>query len=185
MDEADLIARLRDGDARAMTDFVTHYRPALERVASGAISPALRNRISPDSVAQSVCRTFLDRMDADPFVVRDESRLWSLLCAIALTKVRERVRFHRRHKRSVEREIPIEAAPEPADRGAAPDEAVALRDAFEHLLSELGDEERRILLLKVEGRTQTAIAEEVGCSERTVRRLLHALEQRFRERLGA
>jgi hypothetical protein len=67
----------------------------------------VQRRVGPESIAQSVCRTFLRRAGDGQFQVRDEDALWGLLCAIALTKVRERVRFHRRHRRDLGRERPL------------------------------------------------------------------------------
>jgi RNA polymerase sigma-70 factor (ECF subfamily) len=178
MDDTDLIFGLRTGDERALGVFMTRYRPALERIAGSAIGVGLRARITPDSVAQSVCRTFLRRMEQNPYALQDGDALWSLLCAIALTKVRERVRFHRREKRAASREVSIDDAHGVVDPGVGPEEAL------EQVLAELGDEERRVLALRLQDKTQEAIAAEVGCSERTVRRLLKALDTRLRERLG-
>jgi len=176
-----LIRGLREGDEETMTAFVRRYRPALERIASGAISPGLQRRIGPESVAQSVCRTFLRRMGSDSFQLRDADSLWRLLCAIALTKVREKVRFHRRERRGVGREVPLDAAAGVASPGAPPpDEVAAFQEVFELALRELEAEERAVLELRLEGLTQPAIAEELGCSERTVRRLLTNLETRLR-----
>ncbi len=71
MDDRDLIEGLRNGSEQAMNVFVARYRPALERIADGAIAPNLKARISGESVAQSVCRSFLRRMDTNPYEVKD------------------------------------------------------------------------------------------------------------------
>ncbi len=184
MDDTDLIAGLRTGDERAMAEFVQRYRPALERIAAGAIAPELQKRVSPESVAQSVCRTFLRRMESNPYVLRDAGTLWSLLCAIVLTKVREKVRYHKRKRRGVGREVPLDDAKELTDAATPPpDELVAFHEAFQQVFDEIDEEERQILELRLYGKTQEEIAAELTCSERTVRRLLHALEQKLRSRL--
>lgn len=184
MDDSDLIQGLYDGEERAMTAFVERYRPALERIADGAIAPGLRNRISGDSVAQSVCRSFLRRMDADPYELQDADALWRLLCAIALTKVREQVRFHRRERRSTEREVPLEGAGDVPARSIPADEVVAFEEELQYVLAKMDDEERRILELRLSGKTQGEIATEMQCSERTVRRLLSGLDQKLRGWFG-
>lgn len=180
MDENELIAGLRDGDEQAMNAFVDRYRSSLERIADGAIAPGLRSRISGDSVAQSVCRSFLRRMDVNPYELRDADALWRLLCAIALTKVRERVRFHRRERRTSEREVPLDGAGDVEGQATPPDEAVAFEEELQYVLAKLEDEERRMLELRLEGLTQGEIAREMSCSERTVRRLLHNLDVKLR-----
>lgn len=166
-----------------MSAFVARYRPALERIADGRIAPRLRRRVGPDSVAQSVCRTFLRRMGDNPYVVADGDALWSLLCAIALTKVRERIRYHGRQRRDVGREVPLDAARRVGDGGRGPAEAVALNEAFEQALEGLRDEEQTVLMLRLRGKTQREIADDVGCSERTVRRLLTGIARRLRTQL--
>ena len=185
MDDTDLIEGLRTGHERAMDEFVERYRPALERIAAGAIAPDLRKRVSPESVAQSVCRTFLRRMHANPYELQDAGTLWGLLCAIALTKVREKVRFHRRQRRRTDREVPLEEAGEVADAAAlSPEVSAAFQEGLEQALLEIDAEERRILELRLYGKTQREIATELACSERTVRRLLHGLEEKLRNRLA-
>ena len=184
MDDADLISGLLATDEQAMAEFVRRYQPALERIAAGAISPELQRRVSPESVAQSVCRTFLRRMESNPYELRDAGALWSLLCAIVLTKVREKVRFHKRQRRDAGREAPLSEAKGLTDTAAVPpDELVAFQDAFRQIFEEIEDEERQILELRLNGKTQAEIAAEMECSERTVRRLLHGLELKLRDRL--
>jgi RNA polymerase sigma factor (sigma-70 family) len=180
-----LIEGLRTGDATAMTDFMRDYRPALERIAAGAIPPGMRRRVGPETVAQSVCRTFLRRMEADPFDVSDADSLWRLLCAIALNKARAKIRFHMRERRGVPRDVPIDAAAGVEDpRSPSPEEAAAFQEMLEQALGELDPEERAILELRLGGSTQEEVAAALGCSERTVRRLLAGLEARLKRRLA-
>jgi RNA polymerase sigma factor (sigma-70 family) len=67
---------------------------------------------------------------------------------------------------------------------AAPDEVVAFAEHLERLLATLEKEERLLLDLRLQDRSQGEIAETLGVSERTVRRLLRRLESRLREALG-
>jgi RNA polymerase sigma-70 factor (ECF subfamily) len=186
----ELIEGVRSGDDAALHRFFNTYGPALERLAARAIEPQMRRRFGPESIAQSVCRTFLRRARGDGFELTDGDALWRLLCAIALTKVREKVRFHMRHRRGLDREVPLDAdGRDPhgvsPDRSPPPDEQAAFADAFAHLVESLEDEERRVLELRLEDRTQQEIAAEVGCSERTVRRLMRRLETRLLEAFAA
>lgn len=178
---------LRTGDALVLTEFMDQYRPALERLASRRIKPGLQRRVGPETVAQSVCRTFLRRAGEGQFELADGDALWRLLCAIALTKVREKVRYHGRQKRSADREVPIEGVRRetPEVSGPSAEETVAFEEQLEQAVAGFSDEERRIFDFRLQDLTQAEIAEEVGVSERTVRRVLKRLEARMLELLDA
>ena len=62
--------------------------------------------------------------------------------------------------------------------GRVPEEAAAFADQFHYLLESLDQEERQIVLLRLEDRTQVEIAAAIRTSERTVRRLMKQLEER-------
>ena len=176
----DLVVGLRTGDPLVLARFFEHYGPALERLAARRIDPGFRRRVGPESIAQSVCRTFLRRAQGGEFEIADQDSLWGLLCAIALTKVREKVRFHRRQKRALDREVPLESGLRaPVRDGPSAEEEVLFTDAFDHVIGSLSEDERSIVDLRLQGETQVAIAERLGMSERTVRRIMAQLEQRL------
>ena len=148
-------------------------------------------REEPEDVVQSVCRTFLRRAQIGQFELPDSEALWRLLCAITLTKVRQKVRFHRRQRRSVDRERhfaprgddsrpaePEAVAPEPT-----PAEAAEFADQLQQLLAGMDEEERRLVELKLEQHTNLQMAKELSCSERTVRRILKRVQGRLRRML--
>jgi RNA polymerase sigma-70 factor (ECF subfamily) len=156
------------------------------------MAPHLLQRVGPDDVVQSVCRTFVRRAREGAFHLADTSSLWRLLCAITLTKVRQHVRFHYRQGRDVRRELVRHDNPqEPsdgmeawqADSDPTPAEAVAFADQMEQLLRDLGEEERCLVQLRLEGYTQEEIAAKIGCSERTVRRLLSRVRSQWKKLL--
>ena len=187
MDEWDrMIGGLRSGDSVVLGDFFRQYGPALERVAAGRIHPGLRRRVGPETIALSVCRTFMRRAADDQFTLEDDDSLWRLLCAITLTKVKEQTRFHLRQKRGVDRETDIDSLGEPpADTRPTPERAALFADEFNHLVDSLDEEERGILELRLSLQTHAQIANEIGCSERTVRRVLAGLRERFNAAFGS
>lgn len=188
-----LMRGLRAGDPRATRTFWNAYSPLLQEVAERRLAAALRRRVAPEDVVQSVCRTFLRRVQGGELVLDDAERLWHLLCAIALTKAREQARFHGRQKRALGREVPLDAPaasggvatgnPALIDPEPSP-EAALLADEIEAEILALEPEARDIVLLKIADLTNEAIAERVGCSERTVRRLLHKVRDQLAERLA-
>lgn len=178
-----MIAGVRAGEPRALHSFYERYGPSLERLAARAIAPGLRRRFGPESIAQSVCRSFVMRARADAYELTDAGRLWRLLCAIAISKVRQRSRHHLRQRRGVQREVHGDEAGDAFARSAAgaagPEEEAVFRERFQGLLDSLDDEERRVLELCLDGRSQQEIADELAVSRRTVRRVLARVEQRF------
>jgi RNA polymerase sigma-70 factor (ECF subfamily) len=183
-----LIQGLNSGDPEAARVFCRTYGQSLERLADKRIQPALRRRFGPESVCQSVCRSFLRRAGAGEYQLSDSEELWRLLCAITLTKVREKARFHRRQKRSVDREQGIDAdrevegknnAFEPVQQDPSPAQAAEFKEQFEQLLCQFDEEEQQIIELKLQEHTNDEIAARMGCSERTVRRLVQRLKARL------
>jgi RNA polymerase sigma factor (sigma-70 family) len=188
-----IIDGLLRGDPRAADTFYQQYGSALRRLADAHLPRGLRRRFDADDVVQSACRTFFRRAGEGRFRLEGTQSVWSLLCAITLTKVREQARFHLRGKRGVGREVAAEfssssdgsAGPSPADPTPAPDEALAFADQFQHLLDSFNEEERQIIDLKLQDLTHLQVAERIGSSERTVRRILKDLQTRLERQLSA
>jgi RNA polymerase sigma factor (sigma-70 family) len=182
-----IIAGLGSGDPEAARLFCDRFGPALMRLADRRLPDAIRRRVGPEDVVQSACRTFLRRAKGGEFRLPDSESLWQLLCAITLTKVREQARFHLRQKRDVGQEVGGLGASgdestvtrEPAAGGQDPGEAVAFADQFERLLGSLDPEERQLVDLKLQEYTNDQVAERMGCSSRTVTRLLKRVQARL------
>jgi RNA polymerase sigma factor (sigma-70 family) len=184
---APLIQGLRAGDRQIVREFCENYGRLLSELAEKHLTGPLRRRVGPEDVAQSACRTFLRRVRAGEFELADSEGLWRLLCAITLTKVREQARFHQRKKRDLTQEMALNTNAsdssatrfEPAAAGPSPAEAVEFADQFQQLMLALDDEERQLVDLKLQQYTNDEVAERLGCSERTVRRLLKQVRGRL------
>ncbi len=187
-----LIDGLRSGDQRVIQEFCRLYAGPLEGLADQRLASRLRRRVGPEDVVQSVCRTFLRRMRAGEFTLPDSESLWRLLCSITLVKIREQARLHQRQKRDVGREVPLgtftsgSEEPHAALEASAPspEEAAEFADQFELLISSLDNEESRLVHLKLEQYTNDEVAAQLGCSERTVRRILKRVQERLRTAFG-
>jgi RNA polymerase sigma factor (sigma-70 family) len=183
-----LIQGLRTGDRRSVQEFWDQYGGMLQQVAEKHLAAGLRRRVGPEDVVQSACRTFLRRAQGGEFQLADSESLWRLLCAITLTKVREHTRFHLRQKRGLDLEqhaLPASdqgSATTPAfvAPGPSPAEAAEFADQFQQLLTGLGEEERQVVDLKLQECTHEEVAKRLGCSERTVRRILKRLQARLK-----
>ena len=136
---------------------------------------------------QSAYRTFLRRAGGGEFKLTDSEALWRLLCAITLNKVRAQARFHLRKKRGMQREATLEDSSASwglQASGPSPDDAAAFKEQFEHVMSCLDPEQRQIVELRLSQRTNEEAAQVMGCSERTVRRLVKQVQERLEKELS-
>jgi RNA polymerase sigma-70 factor (ECF subfamily) len=185
------VAGLASGDARTLEDFWVRYGPRLQGLAAEYMTTRLYRREGPEDVVQSVCRTFFRRVQIGQFELADSGRLWGLLCVITIAKVRQKARYHRRQKRDLNREHRIDgAADESWSPGPAltspqptPAEAAEFADQLGQLLDGMDEEERRVVELKLEQCTNQETADKLGCSERTVRRILKRVQARLKRLL--
>lgn len=180
-----------EGDELAVAEFWQKYGERLNRLAESRLSSRLARRVGADDVVQSVCRTFFRRAREGQFDLADAEALWRLLCVITVTKCRMTARFHGRERRGLDREQPLDGKPgdsfSPCEAAAAdlpPDKAAEMDDELARLLGVLDPEEQQLVDLKLQEHTNEEIAKQLGCSERTVRRVLKRVQGRLREILA-
>jgi len=181
----EIVEGLRTGNPSVIRHFCRRYGSSLERLAERHLASGMRRRVGADDVVQSACRTFLRRAQIGEFELSDCEGLWGLLCAITLTKVREQTRYHLRGKRGLDREVhgAGHVSGEPSmffDQAAAepsPAEAAEFTDQFTQLIASLDEEGRQLVDLKLQQFTNEEIAVRLGCSERTVRRILKRVQE--------
>jgi len=167
-----------------MNDFFREFGASLERIAEKQLPAGLKRRVGAEDVVQSACRTFFRRAQGSEFQLEDSENLWRLMCAITLTKVREQMRFHLRKKRSLQNELPLTpvgetesvAAFEPVADEQSPAEALEFAEQFQQIMTGLDREEQQVIDLKLQDLSNDDVAEQLGCSERTVRRILKKVQ---------
>jgi RNA polymerase sigma factor (sigma-70 family) len=182
-----LVQGLREGNRQIVQEFCERYGTLLQQFAEMHLPEGLGRRLGAEDVVQSVCRTFLRRAQVGEFQLPDSGALWRLLCAITLAKVYEQTRFHRRHRRDYGQEVVVPLASpeaskggfEPVDPQPSPAEAAAFADQFQQLMTSLDDEERQLVDLKLQQCTNLEVAARLGCSERTVHRILKRVQARL------
>jgi RNA polymerase sigma-70 factor (ECF subfamily) len=170
------------GDPHAFEAIFGRYSEKLVRLARSRISERLATRIEPEDVVQSVFRTFFGRVQQHRFSFREETDLWKLLVSITINKLKNKVDWHTAAKRNVRIEQPIDARSLPSafdvdGESPSPDAVVAFLDLLEHFMNQLREDDRKILELRLQGYSQEEVAEQVGRTERTVRRVLERIRQ--------
>jgi RNA polymerase sigma factor (sigma-70 family) len=188
----EIIEGLRAGDEVVVRTFYEQYGRILHRIAGRRLASGLRRRVDASDIVQSVFRTFFRRAHEGQFSLPDNQKLWNLLCAITLTKVRQTARFHLRQKRGLNREVHSDARDnsgevrpfEAVDPGLSPASAVEFTDQFQQLLESLDPEEQQVVDLKLQDCTNEEAAATMGVSERTVRRIISRLRDRLERAFG-
>jgi RNA polymerase sigma-70 factor (ECF subfamily) len=186
---AELMARLRAGDQEAARLVFGHFAHRLIALARHRLDPLLRRKVDPEDVIQSVFRTFFARQADGRLRVDSWESLWGLLTAITLRKCGR----HIDHFQAACRDVRRERTPEPAgddssaggweavDAEPTPFQAALLADTLEQLLHDLDERDRQILQLSLQGEDPPRIGAAVGCSERTVKRVLERIRQRLEQ----
>lgn len=186
---ADLLARYSDGDESAATEMFRRYVERLTLLARSRMSPKLAARIDPEDVVMSAYRSFFVGARRGQFSLRRSGDLWRLLVSITLHKLYRGAKRHTAEMRSVdlERHIPqgLDVTGTALSREPTPDEAVALADELEAVMSQLDSFAQRVLELRLQGERLAEIAADTGRSERSVRRSMETIRRQLAQRLGA
>jgi RNA polymerase sigma-70 factor, ECF subfamily len=178
-----LVRLLRGGDERAAAALHRRYVRRVHALIAGQLPDRLAPRLSPDDIAQSVFRVFFHGLTEHTYDVPRDRELWGLLCALAMSKVRERVAYHQAARRDVRRtaatpELSLAAEP---DAGS---ESGRLRLELDDLLQSFHADDRQIVSLRMAGHEVPEISQRTGRSLRTVERVLQKARNRLRDALS-
>jgi RNA polymerase sigma-70 factor (ECF subfamily) len=186
----EVMARLRAGDERAAAQVFNRFAERLIALARSRLDARLRQKVDPEDLLQSVCKSFFVRHARGEFEVGGWDGLWALLTVLTVRKCAQQAKHYHAARRDVRREAEA-AAEAPADgwdpvgREPTPEEAAELADAVERLMRGLDERYREILALSLQGKTAEEISAAVGYARRTVRRVLDHVRDRLRAEAGA
>jgi RNA polymerase sigma-70 factor (ECF subfamily) len=171
-----------DGAAQALFD---RYVEQVMKLARRHLSRPMAGRVDAEDIAQSVFRTFFQRARQGQFQIDEAEDLCKLLARITVHKTFRQIAFHRRAKRDagVETGEPQEMLLNRLASGPTPQEAAAFVDQLELFFSKLQPTERQILELRMEGHNNLEIADQLGISDRKIRRLMERIRG-LAEKLG-
>jgi RNA polymerase sigma-70 factor (ECF subfamily) len=190
-DEADLVARFREGDRDAFRRLVErHERILLTRLAA-RLPAHLRRRVSVADLVQETCLVAYERRR--DFEDRGDGAFGKWLAGIAENRVRDAVKRHAgASKRSARREVTRGQRPEtgclPAAQGtpsgvaSSAEQVAGVRAA----MLELSADHREVLRLALEeGLTLGECAERMGRTREAAKKLYGRAVCALRARLGA
>jgi RNA polymerase sigma-70 factor (ECF subfamily) len=165
------------GDEDAARQLFDRYAEQLVLLARKRISQRLASRIDPEDIVQSVFRTFFHRAKQGQFHLDDPEDVVKLLARITVHKTFRQIAFHKRAKRDATAEAPHgddaqDLLLKLVTGEPSPEETAEFVDNLEHFFTRLGDEERRILEMRMEGYTNVEIANRMGITDRKIRRIM-------------
>lgn len=183
-----LVARWREGDERAATELFERYAGRLVALTRQHLSARLSQRVDPEDVVQSVCRSFFAGAREGRFVFEQNGDLWRLLVAITLNKVQDEGRKQTADMRTVTREQSFSSEqslfglnPQALAQVPGPAEAAALADLLEQVMTRFKPAQRRMIELRLQGYPVEEIADETGHCRHTVTRVLKRARQELEQ----
>jgi RNA polymerase sigma-70 factor (ECF subfamily) len=171
-----LMERVVAGSPEAAREFTEVYGPSLLLAVRRRLNQHLRPKFDSLDFVQDVWVSFFAELPRG-LSFRSPAELVSFLDSLARNKVVEAVRKRLLgQKYNVNREQPLEdlirnQSRAPEARQPTPSEVAMGREEWEQLLQRQPPVYRRMLLLLHEGKTPAAVAQEIGITERTVRRV--------------
>lgn len=187
------IEELRASDEDAATKLWNHFVHHLYESARRQLRPATRAVYDEEDAAlsafNSVCGGIMKGNFPD---LRDRESLWKLLLVITERKVTHRVRHDLQQRRDVRRNLlqsifvistdgsALSDMDAIESREPTPEFAAEFAETCRVLYQNLGDSElQNVVTLRMEGFTDSEIAQKLNCSRRTVQRRLEVIRRQW------
>jgi RNA polymerase sigma-70 factor (ECF subfamily) len=179
----ELMTRLRAGDEAVAARIFKQYARRLVGLARQRLTQDVRANVDPEDVVQSALRTFIVHQGEGQYYFGGWHDLWNLLAAFTVRKCGGRIDYYRSARRDATREAapPADSAAlwEPLAREPTPSEALMLLEVTDNVLRGLGERDSAIFEQTLHGERPLHISERLGCSERTVERVLEHIRKQL------
>ncbi len=188
------LSRLQRGDERAAEVIWREYFGKIVRLAKRRLGELPRRVVDEEDVALSAMNSLFRGAEAGRFrQLEDRDDLWKLLVTITARKAMKQQRRHFAEKRGgglVRGESILGGHQDDPERPGGIDQVLGreptpeltdmISETCQSMLGELGDKTlEQIALLKLEGYSASEIAEQQGCSKRTVERKLERIKEKW------
>ncbi|MBY0233174.1 MAG: sigma-70 family RNA polymerase sigma factor, partial [Gemmataceae bacterium] len=181
---ADLMVRVRSGDADAAALLVRRYEPEIRREVRFLLrDPFLRRSFDSMDICQSVMSSFFVRASLGEYDLNRPEDLIRLLISMTRNKVVDATRRQRAQRRDHRRATSLEAV-DVAAQTPSPSQVAEGRELLAAFRGKLSDDERRLADLRANGREWADIAGEVGGTAEARRKQLTRAIARVSRELG-
>ena len=176
--------RASQGDINAIAELVEKFEPEIRVIARRQLGPALRPYLDSMDIVQSVHRTLFLGLQNEQFQFESPGRLMAFVSMLVRRKTARQWRKHRRQQR--------ESGVEVSDRGVSdfmmawrtreePTDEVAQREQIERVLSHLDPTEKKLVTLRMEGRSTAEAARMLGLDPDATRVRLSRLRDKLQQ----
>ncbi|HET6880906.1 MAG TPA: sigma-70 family RNA polymerase sigma factor [Pirellulales bacterium] len=179
--------RLREGDEQAAQEIFDRFARRLVGLARTRLSSLVRQQVDPEDIVQSTFRSFFVRHAKGDLDVRGWKNLWSLLAVITLRKCGHRTEYFYAACRDLHRQATSDSQIVFAAlaREPTPVEAAVMTESLSEVFATLDARDRSILEMKLQGESVSDISSALGCTERTVQRVLQRVREWLVDRIAA
>src|SRR5580704_7869464 len=178
----ELLNAWQQGDEQAAELLVRRYMVRLTAMARSRLSRKLARRLDAEDAVMSAWRSFFVAAGDGRVTVPEDDNLWPFLVTLTLRKLARQAARHTAQRRSVDEEQNFDREQSwqtALSREPSPDEAALVADALESLMASLDRPDRELLSRRLQGQSVAAIAVATNASERTIRRNLQRICERF------
>lgn len=186
------ISELRDESPEAADRIWRHFVNRLLAVARRKIPSANRVGYDEEDAAQSAFHSLCAGLMQGRFEdVLDRDSLWRLLLVITSRKIAARRRYDSRQRRDAARNVQesVFSAGQPdlgldgmPSREPSPEFAIKFAETCDELFAGLdADKLRQVGLLKMDGYSDTEVAEKLNCSRQTIRMRLELIRRNWKD----
>jgi RNA polymerase sigma factor (sigma-70 family) len=183
---ADLIRKVRAGDAEAAVQLVQRFETELRIIARAKLNdPQLRRIVDSMDICQSILGAFFVRASAGQFDIDTPEQLHHLLGAMIRNKVTDHARRQKSQRRDIGRivEHVVESLPL-ANNGDTPSQIAEARDLAAQARNQLAIDELEIIDRRIEGLGWNDIALELNSSPEAVRKKMKRALDRVAKSIG-
>lgn len=186
----EVYGRLKNGDEDGAREVFERYAAQLVAQARGRLQPAVRQKVDPEDVVQSVFKSFFARQAAGQFEIENWDSMWGLLLKITYRKCYRWVERFATRGRDLHAEAGLSSKDEfhfdheVAGHEPMPSEIAVLNELLDALMAELEPLEWNVFSLRLQGYDLLEIGTTISRSERTVRRILERVRLKLTEQLA-
>lgn len=192
---------LEAGDPNSAGDLFRYFCDRLQNLIKGQIPTRVRTTYDEDDVAVSAFHSLFLGIREQQYQFDNRTDFWRLLLTIAERKIAKRIRFETQEKRDIRRLLQssvfarLSSGQQDGVGGGVnslqgfeptPEFAAEVAETCENLLGSLPDDScRKIALLMLENHTAEQVAQQLGCSRRTIQRKLLVIRRTWQDSSGA
>jgi RNA polymerase sigma factor (sigma-70 family) len=160
---AELMGRVRAGDADAAAGLVRRYEPEIRREVRFLLrDPFLRRSFDSMDICQSVMAAFFVRAAAGQFDLKEPDDLIKLLLTMTRNKLAEKMRRQHRQRRDSRRTVGGVEELALAGEDPSPSSVLAGKELLEEVRQRLSEDDRQLVELRNQGLSWEEIAGSLG-----------------------